>query len=1119
MHKTKLTVTGLILLLGTASLAGLSPEQFRDPPADSRPMTWMHMMNNNASKEGLAKDLQGLADAGVGGALIFSIKKRIADGKVLFNSPEFREILVHGAKEADRLGLKIGVHNCDGWSSSGGPWVPAEESMKRVVCSDVVVSGGSVDVILQQPPTHSGFYRDIAVVAYPATEEELDAYRNPPVLISSAKHEDLLKLTDGQLDTEATFAVDRNSKDNPWLLFSYVKPFPARSIHVGHRNRNGNATLYASQDGQRFEKVVGLTPAFRSGKIYWDYEASFPVVKARFFKLVFDTSIKVTSIDLVPFTRLPAWLGQNAAVRKGDDDLQKLPPAPAEAFVPLDQVQVLAVSLDGKGRCQTELPAGIWRVVRFGFTITGAFNHPATDSGRGWECDKLDAKALDRHFAAYVGKLAEECGPLAGKSFAFAEVDSYEMGGQNWTAGFEKTFQAEKGYDLIPMLPLVMGRLVGDASTADAVLGDFRNLLGKLWIENYFQRFTDLCHQHGLRAYNEPYGNASFDNLSAGGTADIPMGEFWLDSDKYTTSSAVYAAHTYGKPVISAESFTSWRDLNWKLHPYLMKRAGDTAWIKGINEFMFHRFAHQANPHVAPGMTMDSIGSHIDRTQTWWLNAGKAWMKYLQRGSFLLRQGVPVSDLLVYVGEGTPHPQPGRSTVKLPYGYNMDCCDDFVLKHRISVQDGKLVLPEGTSYQVLLLSNTEQMSLATLYRLHELAQAGATIVCPKPIEPIGYLERTSKQEVFTVFVQQMWGDGSQPKHIGKGWVVTGEHWPADVESIAIAPDLTIEDEPQAEFIHRQVGEDDLYFFQNREATSRTLHCSFRTTGRIPELWHADTGRIEKQVQFTQSDERTSLSVTLDAYGSVFVVFRDASQGVDPIQKVTGPDNAQVCLDASGKVQLIAVSNGSYRIERISGVQQTVQVDQVQAPMSVAGPWQVRFDGVGLTGPRDVTFDELSDWKDHEREDIRHFSGTAAYTKTLKIAKSWLAGSKRITLDLGQVEIAAEVTINGKAVGILWKPPFEIDVTDQVRPGKNKLEIKITNLWTNRLIGDESLERTDGYQLNAKMPDWYVNNEPMPAGPRSTFCTFDFYDKDRTLLPSGLLGPVRLVQEVEKTIME
>lgn len=1078
-------------------------------------MTWMHMMNNNASKEGLTKDLQGLADAGVGGALIFSVKKEVADGRVEFSSPEWRDIMVHGAKEAERLGLKLGVHNCDGWTSSGGPWVKIEDSMKQVVCSDTVVKGGKVAVTLPQPATFGGFYRDIAVLAYPATSEELGAHENPPTLTGSAKAEELKKLTDGQLDTQARFAVDRASKGKPWLLFSYAKSFPARSIHVGHLSGKSSATLYASQDGKRFEKVMDLRPAFRTGKVYWAYEASFPVITARYFKLDFDAPTALTSVDLAAFARLPSWLGQSALARLSDDDM---PAVRSNDFIPLNQVRVLSEAIPAKGHYQTTLPKGIWRIVRFGYTSTGAYNHPATESGRGHEIDKFDPKALDKHFAAYVGKLAKECGPLAGKSFYFSEIDSYEMGGQNWTTGFEKTFRARKGYDLIPLLPLVTGRLIGDPGTADAVLGDFRNLLGQMWTENYFKRFTELCHQHGIKSYVEPYGNAPFDNLTAGGQADIPMGEFWLDSDRYMTESAVSAARTYGKPVISAESFTSWAALNWKVHPWLMKRAGDTGWIEGINEFMFHRFTHQANPHVAPGMTMGSIGSHIDRTQTWWLSAGKAWMKYLQRGQWLLRQGVPVSDLLVYVGEGTPHSLPGRSTVKLPDGYNMDCCDHPVLMQRIRVQDGKLVLPEGTAYAVLLLSNSKQMSLATLTRVKNLAQAGAVIVGPKPVEPIGYLERTTKQAEFRALADELWGDGSQAKSLGKGWIIHGDSWPTDVQAVRIEPDLIIKDEPKANFIHRRIGPDDVYFIQNRDTHSRTLHCSFRVTDRIPELWHADTGATERLAQFTQANGRTEVPITLDGHGSVFVVFREAAKGFDPISKLTGLEKpARAVIDKSGAVEIHTTTNGDYQIERASGKSQTVKITDMPAPQTVGGSWQVTFAGPGLKGPQTVTFDTLTDWKDHPREGLRHFSGTAVYRKSIEVPAAWLGAHKRVHLDLGRVEICAEVLINGKFVRTLWKPPFAQDITDQVRAGSNEIEIKVTNLWSNRLIGDEALKRTDGYELKAKMPDWFVKNQPMPAGPRSTFTTFNFYKKNDDLLSSGLLGPVTLSLETRVTI--
>jgi len=496
------------------------------------------------------------------------------------------------------------------------------------------------------------------------------------------------------------------------------------------------------------------------------------------------------------------------------------------------------------------------------------------------------------------------------------------------------------------------------------------------------------------------------------------------------------------------------------------------------------------------------------------LNAGQAWMKYLQRGQWLLRQGVPVSDLLVYVGEGTPHSESSRSAVKLPYGFNLDNCDQTVLMERIRVQDGKLVLPEGTSYAVLLLSNCQQMSLATLARVKELAEAGAIIVGPKPVEPIGYLERTTQLKEFRARADELWGDASQPKAQGKGWIIPGEAWPTEVAAVRIAPDLTVAEEPKAEFIHRRVGDADIYFFQNRETNSRTLHCSFRVADRIPELWHADTGATERPAQFTQANGRTEIPVTLDGLGSVFVVFRQPTKGFDPVAELKGPGtDARVVRDAAGAVQLVATANGDWQIQRASGKRQEIKITRVPAPQTVGGSWQVTFDGLGLKGPHELVFDSLTDWKEHAREDLRHFSGTATYRKTIEVPAAWLGAGQRVRLDLGRVEICAEVFVNGQFAGTLWKPPFAVDVTDFVHAGANEIEIKVTNLWANRLIGDEALAQTDGYDVKKPMPEWFVKNEPMPPGPRSTFTTFNFYDQKDALIPSGLLGPVTLHQEV------
>lgn len=1112
--KFRISMFFCMSLLLTSAMGDLKPEEFINPPSNAKPMTWMHMMNGNASKEGLVKDLQALHDAGVGGALIFSIKKNIADGNVKFNSKEFRDILVHGVNEADRLGLKIGLHNCDGWSSSGGPWIKPEEAMKKVVWSETVVNGGAVSVELPPAPNRLGFYRDIALLAYPVPEAELAACQNTFKFSGSVDQTELGKLVDDTLGTAVEFLPKGKGKGQKkgFLQWSFDEPYAARSIFIEHQSRNGTGVLLSSNDGVNFKKVVDLKPDFRLGKNQWAFEASFPVVTARFFKLVFTGKITVIDAHLDSFSRIPNWLVHASMCAGGDEQLKDVKRPDDVSAVAWSDVQMLECSELKNNVLTTKLPAGTWRIMRFGYSLTGAQNHPATDVGRGLECDKLSKAALDKHFAAYVGKVAKESGDLAGKSLHSSEIDSYEMGWQNWTEDFETLFADDRGFDIRPYLPLVAGRYVGDMDFADAVLADYKDFIARLMAENYFKRFTELCNEYGMKSYIEPYGFGPLNGLTIGGNCDLPMGEFWMDQKPGTHyHTPVHAAHTYGKSVVSAESFTSWKDLNWKIHPWLMKPSGDYAWSQGINEFMFHRFAHQSNPHVVPGMTMGSIGSHIDRTQTWWLNAGKAWMKYNQRGSFLLRQGVPVADLLVYAGDRSPQKAVSYSSAGLPVGYNMDSCDFFVLNNRINVQNGKMVLPEGTSYSILQLANSDRMHIKTLKRLLELTKAGITLVGKKPEGPLSLMEREEKSDVFAKLVNTLWGDGLKPNQVGSGWVIPENHCSKQLLIKNIKPDLMINELEQYRFIHRKVGADDLYFIYNPEGKAVTLNCSFRIANRVPELWSADSGDIERLGQFSQINGRTDCALQLDPHESVFVVFRSSSKNVDPVVNLT-PSTAKVLFSENRGMELHADQKGTYEIQRVSGLIQNVHVTDLQKPLMITNSWAAQFDGVGLTGPKVLNFENLTDWTDHERKDIKHFSGTAAYRTSFNLSDKWNLSGKRVYLDLGRVEIAAEVILNGQNVGILWKPPFVIDVTDQVVKGENKLEVHVTNLWTNRLIGDEKLKNTSGYSTKLKMPSWYTNNEPMPDGPRSTFSTFNFYGKDRTLLPSGLLGPVLLRQE-------
>lgn len=1100
--------TGLILATGFPQIvtAQLNPKEFFSPPDSSKPRTWMHVMNQNFSQEGLEKDLQSLSDVGIGGALIFSIGIS-PKGKVEFNSPEFHSILQSGIKKADELGLEVGVHNCDGWTSSGGPWVTPEESMKQVVFSETVIDGGRVNLQLPQPRTMFGFYRDIGVVAVPATPQEKSESENLASL-SSSNSEDITLLNDGIIDTTVTLKSGKSAEDR-WIQFSYDKPFTARYIYGETLTRNAEADLLVSNDGENFESL-GPLDVLRTGKRVWAIQQNLSEVKARHFRIQFKINTEVMHLELSPTPRMPQWTGQISIKSDGDGKLHReLTGDKNTPVTKLDEVLNLTPRMGADGILDAQLPSGNWRVYRFGYTSTGAMNSPATEKGHGLECDKLKASALDIHFANYVGKIAEEAGEYTGKSFKFSEIDSYEVGGQNWTEGYAEQFEESYGYDLMPLLPLYAGRILQDARTSSAILRDLRTFTCDLMTENYYKRFTELCNEYGMITYIENYGNGPINGLDAGKYADIPMGEFWVDDRPATHyPSPISAAHIYGKPVISAEAFTEENFPNWGVHPYMLKQQGDFAWTKGINEFMFHRYAHQPNTKVVPGMSMFRWGSHIDGTQTWWLNAGKSWMKYLQRGSWMLRQGVPANDLLIYVGEGSPHSLSRRAILKdLPKSNNYDYCNADVLLNRLQVKGGKLVLPEGTSYEAIYFKDSNEMSLQVLKRIDELAEQGANLIVRKPREPIGYLERRDQKDEFTKLANEIW-----EKHGKK--LKAPSNWRRVFEIAEVEPDYLAKNDPAANFIHRIVGDTDVYFIHNTKDQPFTVEASFRISGRIPELWDPDTGGIKVAAHFIEKNGRTEMPITLEPLGSVFVVFQRPVGTFDPIASLKPIDTQAFVNPEDGAIKLSGVGSGPVEVSFASGSTTTVNLPALAEPLAIEGAWTVKFDGVGVQQPSELKFDELIDLQNHDRTDIRHFSGTASYQRSFNVGEDWLALGSRHHLNLGQVDIAAEVILNGKNLGVLWKPPFMLDVTDHLKTGENDLIVNVTNTWNNRLVGDAQFERTDGYGVGDQtMPEWFVNNEPLPAGKRSTFSSYPFFEKKEThlLVPAGLQGPVSLEQ--------
>jgi hypothetical protein len=1074
----------VILLCGRLANADtLSEQAFKHPEKAFLPKTWMHAMNGNLSKDGFTEDFMALDDAGIGGAIFFHVHRRnvpySSKGPIRFGTEEFYDHLVHAAAQADKNNIEFGIHNSDGWTSSGGPWITPELSMKRITWSEVAVSGGK-SFTPPQPGYAEGFYKDVAVIALPQNKFNANNDFANAKLSASDSALNVAALSDSDWDTELEFV--KNENDEYWVQIELEAAASLRSLQIETPNRHGDASLQVSEDGINFTTVVEKLRRPRTGARMWAFSPQLVSkeqdgFRAKYFRIVFTKPIAIKRFDLWSIPRIDNWLSMNAMER---GRLSMAPSLPRGAITSVNDVVVLnRGDLPHEG---VRVPNGNWRILRFGYTSTGAFNVPATVEGEGLEVDKFDPNALRYHFEQYVGKLVKKVQAEGIQSLKTTEIDSYEVGGQNWTQNVDKSFKAKFGYDLISWLPLLTGRVIESAEHTGAILQEFRQHLSDLMVQNYFGEFTRISNEYGLESYIEPYGWGPFDELAAGGQADRLMGEFWVREQEYNgrIMAAISSAHIYGKKVVSAESFTSINTVNWYGHPYFYKHYGDEMWARGINETMFHRFAHQPNNFVKPGMTMDSIGSHIDRTQTWWGNGGKAWFKYLARGSYLLQQGVPDADFLVHLGDIAPLRVGNANNTSVPDGFGYDYTNTDVLVNRVNVEDGHLVLPEGTRYRALHLYKTKYMHLKTLKRIKALVSEGATIIGARPEKVIGYSE-WAEQKDFDLIVNELWGEDThsapQVRRYQNG-LVSSFSLQETITQLNYEPDLLIDGRPAQFFAHRRIGENDLYYFYNDDPTFKQVEVSLRNGNGKPEIWNIDDGSVENITHYTRTNKRLITTLPLEPFASRFIVIRREGQAPDYVNKQS-------------------TSLHDYYVN-----QRDVLHDFEQS-------WEVEFNEA-LAGPGKVTFDTLIDWKNSPLSSIKHYSGTANYTNHFFIAASQMTDGKPLYLDLGDVQQIAEVRVNSKPIATLWKPPFVLDISGSIKAGENILEVDVTNTWVNRLIGDEALPDTSGYSMTGVTVPWIVENRPPPKSERVTFTGFNFFEKQpKKLQSSGLIGPVKI----------
>ena len=1180
-YKVRFTAFLFVLFVSSFLFADIADyrSDFADPPFSVGPHTWWHWMNGNITKEGITADLEAMADVGISGAQIFNVGDNascnIPDGGIEYMSEQWLDLVNHAVKEAGRLGIEICMHNCAGWSSSGGPWITPEYAMKKVTISETKVQGpGAKSISLAMPATVRGYYKPIAVLAFPTPVDS--QYRIPGI-----------------------------------------------AEKAGFSSRYG--------------------------------------------------------IDL------------------------ERDPAPQNAIISSAKIVDVSDKMDNDGNLKWDCPAGNWSVLRIGYTITGKNNHPAPDSGLGLECDKLSRAAMDVHWQGGIKPILYKLGKLAGPVMNNLLIDSYEVGLNNWTAGFEKEFQSRRGYPIKNYLPTIAGYVVDSLDVSERFLWDYRRTISDLFTANYFNYFAKRCHDAGLLCSTEPY-DGPFECMSIASNADILMGEFWIGGGmNHSVRIASSVAHVYGRKIVGAESFTSGPDQGrWQNHPRLMKALGDSIWCNGINRYIFHRYAHQPWLDKWPGMTMGQWGTHFERTNTWW-NDGRAWMDYIARSQYLLQAGKFHADILFFGGEFVPNGAVYRADVK-EMGYDYDAIGTDLLD-ALTVENGMLVLPSGMRYRLLVMPETSTMSLGVLQKVQALLNAGATIVATRPVNTNSLTGFPDSQFGLEAIAKKLWqsgGAGSKiDRKIGNGRLLSGYSLKETLDRIGLKPDFEAVDKSQKfNFIHRVIDGVDVYFVSNQQDNAVTADCVFRVAGKKPELWDSQRAVVEPAAVWQIRNDCTQVSLTLEPEESVFVVFSDKAQtksttslaierkggsplpmlqykpteleiikaeygvfslkqgkladvteqlsqmvnndrltvaignqlggdpapnvvkrlqviysydgkeytsrikegqtlrlppdgipaggklvikqavygdfvdqfsrlpelkavdvtnkiagmvsggmletrvtnalsGSDPAQYVPKQIKVQYKLDGvsntvfvdenkllkipldswkpspwpaelckvNGETILKVWDDGTYSVKQSDGGESVVEVPAMPKPVKIDGPWAVGFESK-VKSPKAAIFKKLSSLSDSSDPEIKGFSGTSIYSTAFKVDNDMLASDKQVMLDLGRVEVTAHVFVNGKDFGVLWKNPYRIDISSALKPGYNNLDVRVTNLWVNRIIADQAYPEDCQWQgvSLAKWPNWLVNNQPRPTQ-RQTFYTWKHWSKEDPLLPSGLIGPV------------
>ena len=1054
-------------------------EQFQNPSDEAKPWTFWYWMYGVVSKEGITADLEAMKHAGLGGTYLMPIKGIHEgvqyDGKAQQLTPEWWEMVRFSMEEADRLGLKLGMHICDGFALAGGPWITPKESMQKVVWSDTIVDGGKLNALrLPQPEAYENYYEDIALFALPVE----DAADEMPAKITCVNLATANNVKSAQTVNMDAAGIIRSSYPC-YIQYEYKQAFTCRNIEIVLNGNNYQAhrlKVMASDDGVNYRFVKQLVPV-RQGWQNTDENSthSIPATTARYFRFYWTPegsepgsedmdaakwkpNLKIKQLRLHQEARLNQWEGKAGLVWRvaestreeeiGKEDCYSL----SQVINLTEQYKNAPASHSKEKTITAVLPKGKWKLLRMGHTATGHTNATG-GGGKGLECDKFNPRTVRKQFDNWFAQAFVKTHPeVARRVLKYMHVDSWECGSQNWSDSFAKEFRTRRGYDLLPYLPLLAGIPMESAGRSEEILRDVRTTIAELVVDVFYQVLSDCAKEYDCQFSAECVAPTMVsDGLLHYQKVDLPMGEFWLNSPTHDKPNdmldAISGAHIYGKNIIQAEGFTEVRG-TWDEYPAMLKALLDRNYALGINRLFYHVYVHNPWLDRQPGMTLDGIGLFFQRNQTWWDKGAKAFSEYATRCQSLLQYGHPVTDIAVFTGEEVPRRSvlPERLVSSLPGLFGTERIESERIRLANEGQPLR-VRPVGVTHSANMADPEKWVNPLRGYAYDSfnkdalLRLAKAENGRMKLAEGMGYkvvvlpLSRPMNPEpVLSPAVRKKMDELKAAGVIVPALPYTEE----DFSAYGLERDMIVPED--VAWMHRSGELGDIYFVANQREETRTFTASMRINGRKPECWNPVTGKMNTHPSYRIHDNRTEVTLTLAPNESVFIVF--------PTEEAADKERTST--------------------DKREPLNRTLETEEYTVTFLATGKTVVRKD--------------LFDWSKEEDEQIRYYSGTAVYKATFRW-KDKLKKGQPVYLNLGKVCNLATVRVNGIDCGTVWTAPYRADITSALKKGTNELEIEVTNTWANALKGvDEGKAPYDGIWTNAK-----------------------YRKQEDTLLPAGLLG--------------